>query len=333
MSDATVQEAVQILRNGGIVAFPTETVYGLGADATNLQAVRKVFAAKGRPATNPVIVHVADVEMARRYAATWPDAATKLAEKFWPGPLTIIVPKTDTIATAATAGRKSVGLRAPDHPLALELIRAFDGPIIGPSANRSQRVSPTTAQHVRDELGARVELVLDGGPCRIGIESTVLDLSAAKPTILRPGVISRWQLEEIIGPVELFGGAVAPGKAAPSPGMQGVHYAPVTPTYRFERRQADRVASWCMKNPAKPAIIVRFGSVGSDDPVALALAMTQRQVMMPAQVAEYARNIYATLRHADRQSPSAIWVEMPPDDPQWLAVRDRLLRATRMPPE
>jgi L-threonylcarbamoyladenylate synthase len=333
MSEATVAEAVQILRNGGVVAFPTETVYGLGADATNLAAVRKVFAAKGRPATNPVIVHVADIDMAQRYASKWPEAATTLAQKFWPGPLTLIVPRTDAIATAATAGRKSVGLRAPDHPLALELIRAFDGPVIGPSANRSQRVSPTTAQHVREELGARVELVLDGGPCRIGIESTVLDLSTSKPTILRPGMVSRYQIEDLIGPVDMHAGSVAAGKAAPSPGMQAVHYAPTTPTYRFDRRIVERVANWCMKNPAKPAIIVRFGPLGADDPVALALAMNQRQVIMPTQTSDYARNLYATLRHADRQAPSAIWIEMPPDEAQWLAVRDRLLRATRVPPE
>src|SRR5262245_16575431 len=161
--DDNISQAISILRDGGVVAFPTETVYGLGADATNLQAVRKVFAIKGRPATNPVIVHVADVSIAKRFAASWPDNATKLVEKFWPGPLTIIVPKSESIVTAATAGRKTVGLRAPDHPMTQELLRAFDGPMIGPSANRSSRVSPTLAQHVRDELGNKIDLVLDGG--------------------------------------------------------------------------------------------------------------------------------------------------------------------------
>ena len=208
MSDE-ISQAADVLRNGGVVAFPTETVYGLGADATSLQAVRKVFAIKGRPATNPVIVHVTDAEMAQRYASQWPDNATKLVEKFWPGPLTVIVPKAQTIVTAATAGRKTVGLRSPDHPMTQELLRAFDGPMVGPSANRSSRVSPTTAQHVRDELGNKIDLVLDGGPCRVGIESTVVDLSVTPPMILRPGAISKWQVEQVIGTVEVFGGSVA----------------------------------------------------------------------------------------------------------------------------
>lgn len=332
MSDSIVQ-AVEALKGGGVVAFPTETVYGLGADATNLKAVRKVFSIKGRPATNPVIVHVADAEIAKRYASSWPESATKLAEKFWPGPLTLILPKTDAIVTAATAGRKTVGLRAPDHPVAQELLRQFDGPVIGPSANRSSRVSPTTADHVREEMGNKIDLVLDGGPCKVGIESTVLDLSVTPPKILRPGAIFKWQIEAVIGPVEMFEGSVAAGTSAPGPGMQGAHYAPITPTYRFDTARAQKVADWCIKNPDKAAIILRLGPVKSDDPIPLALSMNQRQVIMPKQAADYARQMYAALRHADRQNPAAMWVEMPGDDPQWLAVRDRLMRATRLPPQ
>jgi L-threonylcarbamoyladenylate synthase len=330
---AEIEQAVSILRRGGVVAFPTETVYGLGADATNAPAVRKVFAVKGRPATNPVIVHVADVNVAQRFAASWPESAQKLTTKFWPGPLTIVLPKVDVIATAVTAGKKTVALRCPDHPLTLELLRAFDGPLIGPSANRSSRVSPTTAQHVADELGAKIDMVLDGGPCKVGIESTVVDLSVSPPMVLRPGTISRYQIEAVIGPVAVFEGSVASGVAASGPGMQAVHYAPITPTYRFDRKRADRVAAWCGKHPDKAAIVLRLGSIPPDDPIMPSLSMNQRQMVLPAQPPEYARQMYAALRHADRQSPAAIWLEMPADEPQWLAVRDRLMRASRNPPE
>ncbi len=331
MGLVVIDKAVEILRSGGIVAFPTETVYGLGADATNLAAVRKVFTVKGRPATNPVIVHVPDIAVAKRYAASWPDSATKLAEKFWPGPLTLILPKTEAIVTAATAGRKTVGLRSPDHPLTQELLRKFDGPLIGPSANRSNRVSPTTAQHVLDEMGSRIEMILDGGPCRVGIESTVVDLSVTPPMLLRPGMITRGQIESIVGRIEVFEGSIESGKSAPGPGMQGAHYAPITPTFRFERKHASRVADWCVKNPSKSAIVLRLGAAPSDDPIPLALSMNQRQAIMPAHPTDYARQMYAALRHADRQSPDAIWLEMPPDESHWTAVRDRLLRASRLP--
>ena len=168
-----IDQAVSILRRGGIVAFPTETVYGLGADATNPRAVDRIFQIKGRPSTNPLIVHVADGQVARRYASEFPVAATKLVARFFPGPLTIVLPKAPSIVDEVTAGLDTVGLRSPNHPLALELLRRFDGAIAAPSANKSTRVSPTTAQHVRDELGEAVALLLDGGPCEVGIESTV----------------------------------------------------------------------------------------------------------------------------------------------------------------
>ena len=197
-----IARAAEILRSGGLVAFPTETVYGLGADATNPDAVRRIFAAKGRPTTNPLIVHVADIETAKRYAATWSDAAQTLAAVWWPGPLTLVVPKAASIVPEVTAGRETVGLRVPDHPLALELLRAFGGAVAAPSANRSNRVSPTTAGHVLEELAGSVDLILDGGPCTVGIESTVLDLTTDVPTILRPGGVSRGQLEAILGRVD-----------------------------------------------------------------------------------------------------------------------------------
>jgi len=300
MAAEAIDHAVTLLRQGKLVAFPTETVYGLGADARSDAAVAKIFAAKGRPSTNPLICHVAGTEVAKRYAKHWPAKAEQIANAFWPGPITIVVEKTSEICNLATAGGATVGLRAPDHPLALELLRAFDGPLAGPSANRSTRVSPTTAQHVRDELGDAVDFVLDGGPCRVGIESTVLDVTSHTPSILRPGGISREQIEAVIGPVQAGHRVTPTSVAALSPGQQAVHYAPVTPAYRFESNQ-------------RSAIDVRNAVVLDCEPDAIA----------------YARTLYDRLRTLDTLGLTAIYVEMPPDEPRWLAVRDRLLRATR----
>ncbi|HEV7298119.1 MAG TPA: L-threonylcarbamoyladenylate synthase [Tepidisphaeraceae bacterium] len=313
MSD--IERASSFLSAGRLVAFPTETVYGLGADATNADAVRRIFTAKGRPATNPLIAHVADVDVARRYAAVWPDAAQRLAEALWPGPLSIVVPKSAVIVAEVSAGRATVGLRVPNHPLAIELLRAFDGPIAAPSANRSNRISPTTAAHVRDELGESVDLILDGGPCAVGIESTVIDLSTDAPTILRPGGVSRETIERIIGPVALFSGAVAHDVAAVSPGQQSVHYAPTTPAYRFDTSQRGMI------NPADVGLMVaghgedtkRWGPI---------VAMSKHPEL-------YAQDFYAVLRELDAMQLNAIFIELPPDVPAWHAVRDRITRATR----
>jgi L-threonylcarbamoyladenylate synthase len=320
---AEIDRAVEILRRGGVVAFATETVYGLGADARNSDAVRRIFAAKGRPASNPLIVHVSGVAMAKRYAARWPHAARVLAQSLWPGPLTLVLPKTKDIVDEVTAGLDTVALRMPDHPLALELIRRFDGPIAAPSANRSTRVSPTTAEHVRQELGDAVDMILDGGPCTVGIESTVLDLSGERSIILRPGGVSRERIERLIGAVEVqkppatevaSPQGAREEQAAKSPGMQEVHYAPRTPAYRFERgaeaaREADAI------------VIVR----GEDEQV----HRSGERIIMPRDVEGYARQLYAVLREADAAGKQAILVEIPPDEPQWLAVRDRLMRATK----
>ena len=285
-----IPAAVATLRRGGLVAFPTETVYGLGADAADPLAVRRIFAAKGRPATNPLIVHVASASIARRYATDWPAAADRLAAAFWPGPLTIVLRRNASIADEVSAGRGTVGLRVPNHPVALELLAAFDGPVAAPSANRANHVSPTTADHVRAELGGRVDLVLDGGPCAVGIESTVVDLTGVRPALLRPGGVSRAQLEAVVGPVDVVHGSAA------SPGQGSRHYAPVTPAYRFDAGDPLPVG----------AAVLRCG----DDPAA------------------YARGLYRSLRELDGRGAAAICVEMPPDEPAWAAVRDRLMRAT-----
>ena len=320
-----IANAVRILRSGGLVAFPTETVYGLGADATNPAAVLRIFAAKGRPATNPIIVHVADEEIAKRYAAAWPEAARRLAGKFWPGPLTLVVEKSPCIAPQVSAGRDTVGLRAPDHPLALALLASFGGAIAAPSANRSTRVSPTTAEHVRQELGDAVELILDGGPCAVGIESTVLDLSGQIPAILRPGSITREQIEAEIGPVALFLGSVSPSAAAASPGQHAVHYAPQIPAYRFESAEIASVLARFAAGERGGVIFLLLGAASE----AVRRLPGIRVTEMPMSAQEYARDLYAALRAADSAGNAAILVEMPPDDPAWAAVRDRLTRATK----
>jgi len=298
MSDL-IARALEILRSGGLVAFPTETVYGLGADATDPRAVERIFKVKGRPSTNPLICHVADESVARRYAKSFPLAASQVAQAFWPGPISIVLAKSESIVDGVTAGKDTVALRVPNHPVTLELLRAFGGPLAGPSANRSTHVSPTAAQHVRDELGDAVDLILDGGPCDVGIESTVLDLSGDLPTILRPGGISRKQIERVIGPVLTVHVVTEVTAPARSPGQHEKHYAPTTPAFRFdprERRQLD------MSNAAIVELTL--------DPEA------------------YARNLYARLRLLDSQGLRAIYIELPPDMPEWSAVRDRVIRAT-----
>lgn len=315
MSGHDVERAVRVLRAGGLVAFPTETVYGLGADARNPRAVRKIFAAKGRPPTNPLIVHVSGVAMAKLYAAEWSDRARRLAQRFWPGPLTLVVPRYRTIAGEVSAGLPTVAIRMPAHPLALQLIRKFDGPVAAPSANRSTRVSPTTAEHVRQELGERVEMILDGGPCTVGIESTVLDLTTSRPVILRPGSIARVQIERVIGPVEMKPGfaadAVAPAK---SPGQHELHYAPTTPAYRITAP---------FTPPPGSGVLALAPPAGDGESVTLG---------MPASAAAYAQRLYAALRELDGMQLSAIYIELPPDLPEWAAVRDRIMRATSPTP-
>ena len=315
-----IDRAVTAIRSGGLVAFPTETVYGLGADATSEAAVRRIFAAKGRPATNPLIVHVADVETAKRYTTRWTDAAQTLAAAWWPGPLTLVLPKTADVPGVATAGLGTVGLRAPDHPLALELLRAFGGPVAAPSANRSNRVSPTTAAHVREELGDAVEVVLDGGPCTVGIESTVLDLSGDRPRILRPGAVTRRQIEFIVGPVDVGPAVTGSTVPAAAPGQHSVHYAPRTRAYRFDTPQRGLIH---IDTPdGRRNGLVAVGTMRDD------IKKWGRIVAMPREPGLYARHLYEVLRELDAMGLESIYIEMPPDVPEWAAVRDRLLRAT-----
>ncbi|HEY1686644.1 MAG TPA: L-threonylcarbamoyladenylate synthase [Tepidisphaeraceae bacterium] len=305
MSAELIKHAADLLRAGELVAFPTETVYGLGADATNGAAVTKIFAVKGRPSTNPLIVHVADKTIARHFAQTWDDRAEKLATSFWPGPLTLVLPKVPEIVPQVTAGLSTVGLRVPKHPIALQLLRTFGGALAAPSANRSNRISPTTAQHVRAEFGDAITLILDGGPCTVGIESTVLDLSD-KPRILRPGAISREMIQEVLGePVEQQTLITTAHTPTHSPGQLPVHYAPTKPAFRFDREQSNNIHQW-HKTHSDSAVIWLSNATPED----------------------YAHNLYAKLRDADTTA-ELILIEMPPDQPAWTAIRDRITRATK----
>lgn len=304
-----VRRAAQILRAGGLVAFPTETVYGLGADAANEKAVARLYAVKRRPADHPVIIHFAAAQAAFDWAREVPDAARKLAQKFWPGPLTLILKRSRQARDFVTGAQDTVGLRVPSHPVAQELLRLFDGAIAAPSANRFGLVSPTTAAHVRDDLGKDVDLVLEGGASDVGIESTIVDLSGATPVLLRPGHISKAEIEALIGAVG--------EKDATSPRHSGGlerHYAPRTPakmvpTYALDKEISvfeNRVAVLAFSRP--------------DERVDFWLRM-------PRDPHAYAQRLYAALRELDTAGCARILVEAPPDAPEWDAVRDRLRRA------
>ncbi|MDB5309263.1 MAG: ywlC [Gemmataceae bacterium] len=306
-----IGRAGDVIRAGGLVAFPTETVYGLGANALDPAAVGRIFGAKGRPATNPVIVHVADPGQVLNVAAAWPAIAAELAERFWPGPLTLVVPKRPEVPAAVTAGGPTVAVRCPAHPVARALIRAAGVPVAAPSANRSTELSPTRAEHVLKGLNGRVELVLDGGPCPGGIESTVVDVTGGGARLLRPGPITVPMLEEVVGHVEA--GAAGEGVAR-SPGRMEKHYCPQTPVVLAAgAADADRVHAEFRRSG------LRVISVGFD------LRFDYRP--MAEDPAVYAADLYAVLHALDDGRYDRIVVELPPDTPAWAAIRDRLTRA------
>ena len=311
-----IQRAAQILAGGGLVAFATETVYGLGADASSASAMARLYAVKGRPPDHPVIVHFADAESAFAWARDVPAAAHKLAQRFWPGPLTLILKRAPEVGDFVTGGQDTVGLRVPAHPLAQELLVAFrdaggSGGLAAPSANRFGRVSPTTARHVQDDLGADVDLVLDGGPCEVGIESTIVDLSRGAPVLLRPGGVTPAALEAALGePVR------APDAAAPRvSGSLPAHYAPKTPARLLARE-------------ALEAEIARSGNRLA----VLAFSPPDQRIdfwlRMPLEPDAYAQRLYSALRELDGAGCEEILVEAPPLSPGWQAVLDRLRRAT-----
>ena len=315
-----VREAAKVLRRGGLVAFPTETVYGLGAHALDPAAVARIYRAKGRPAYNPLIVHVATVEAARALSSAWPASADALAGRFWPGPLTLVVPKAASIPDSVSAGLATVGVRVPAHPVAHALLAAAGIPVAAPSANRSSHVSPTTAEHVRRSLGDRVDLILDAGPSPVGIESTVLSLAGPVPTVLRPGTISVDELREVLGEVRVGGDAAEGDAARPSPGMLDRHYAPSAEVRLFDsdgREAALALASEAAGEGRRVGVIA----------FAPAAAPAAQVVEMPADAREYAARLYAALHQLDAAGCDAIWIERVPETPEWAGVRDRLARA------
>jgi L-threonylcarbamoyladenylate synthase len=311
-------------------------VYGLGANALDPVAVARIYAAKGRPAWNPVIAHVASVSEAQTLTSAWPETAVRLAEAFWPGPLTLVLPRSSIVPDIATAGGDAVAIRIPSHPVALALLRAAGVPVAAPSANRFTQVSPTTAWHVVTSLGERVDLILDGGPCQVGIESTVVDLAGAVPTVLRPGMISRAQLEAVLQvpvraagherSITLVAGEDPPVPAQRSPGMADRHYAPRADVWLFDTAHAGDVLA---------ALRERAQGGGAGLVMALLLGTTLPLdapdviVRMPLEPAAYARELYAALHAADAADATIVIIERPPASDPWLAVLDRLSRAAR----
>ena len=319
-----IRKAARILRSGGLVAFPTETVYGLGADATNPAAIQRIYQAKGRPPTNPLIVHCDTVERIQRDCVTaWPDEAQKLADAFWPGPLTLILPKSSHIPEIATAGLACVGVRIPEPPVARALIAQAGCPVAAPSANRSNRISPTLARHVADDLGDRVEMIIDAGPCRAGVESTVLDLSGQSPKVLRPGPITAEQIAAVLGrPVQSAEGIVSDDVAHTSPGQSRVHYAPAKP-----------LELWLGRFPAGDVIDAAETAVMVLGPAARRHAFENAQpvVFKEIRTATEAQNQLYAMLHAWDRDPAIkrIVVVLLAQSPEWHAVMNRLTRAAR----
>lgn len=312
-SPAILREAADVLAAGGLVAFPTETVYGLGADARSDAAVAKIYAAKGRPSRNPLIVHVPDAQAAQALAAEWPEAAQQLADAFWPGPLTLVVKrKLGGVSDAAAAGGPTVALRVPKHPVALALLRASGLPLAAPSANTSGSLSPVRAAHVLEDLEGKVNLILDAGIVEGGIESTVIDVSAAQPVLLRPGLLDAGRIEQIIGPLLQPTDASDTGPL-PSPGMLERHYAPRTK----------------LLLSSNPSVIL---GVSSEGVAVLALDADlppgrAHVVRMPLDPVAYAARLYDTLHDLDAKGFHLLVAQEPPPTSLWLAVRDRLRRA------
>lgn len=316
---ARLAEAAAILRGGGLVAFPTETVYGLGANALDRRAVARIYSVKGRPAYNPVIAHVASVEQARALAAAWPPLADRLAEAFWPGPLTLVVRKAAMVPDIVTAGAETIAIRVPAHPVALALIREAGVPLAAPSANRSTEVSPTTAEHVAKGLGGRVDLILDAGPTAVGIESTVLDLTGPRPRILRPGPIGRAAIEAVTGPLSDAEDAPARDEPRKSPGLMNRHYAPQAKILLFQPDRREGVAE-DLRRAMISGVTVGAMLLGDELP-------GHHVLRMPDEPAAYARALYAALHQLDDLGCGLVAIEMVPDTILWGGVRDRLTRA------
>lgn len=312
-----IREAAELIQAGRLVAFPTETVYGLGANALDEDAVGRVFEAKGRPAYNPLIAHVADLGAARELARHWSEMADRLASAFWPGPLTLVVPRAPHLPGLLTAGLPSVAVRMPAHPVALALISAARVPIAAPSANRFTRLSPTTAQHVAQGLGDRIDLILDGGATRVGIESTVLDLTGPQPRLLRPGMLGVNQIEAVAGPV-LAAPQIEGEAPRPSPGMTERHYAPLAQLRTVSAAELAGSGTHTIGGEGS-----RTGAIVHSAPDPLVAQV----IRLPAEPGGYARGLYDALHQLDAAGCQTVLVEHLPQTPAWAGVRDRLRRA------
>lgn len=332
----TVEAAAELLRQGRLVAFPTETVYGLGADASSEAALKRLYQVKGRPTDHPVIVHLADVSELSKWARTVPEAALSLARAFWPGPMTLILPRADHVLPQVTGGQDSVGLRIPSHPLARRLIETFGGGVAAPSANRFGRLSPTTAAAVAESLGDDVDMILDGGPCSVGIESTIISLLGEQPVVLRPGMLQVKDIESVLGCKVTLGPAKAQAEEVSAevrvPGALPSHYAPHTSTAVTDAETLIELFAEGMAIGRSqgvlafaPTIETMKTNFGSRFYTAMA---TEAFITAPADADEYARKLYDSLRQLDSLALHKILVEAVPQGAEWDGVRDRLARAS-----
>lgn len=319
-ASSALEEAAEVLRHGGLVAFPTETVYGLGADAANTEAIAKVFEVKGRPPDNPLIVHIADSAQLALLARTIPPKGKLLAEQFWPGPLTIVVQRSDRVPDIVTAGLDTVAIRMPNHPITLQLVTIFGRAIIGPSANISGRPSPTNAQHVFNDLQGRIELILDAGRTEIGVESTVMDVTVDPPLILRLGAVARSRIEKVIGTVSTAAGTE---ELRRSPGTRHRHYAPKATVIIVEEGNSSQFQSALSTHRAlgqRVGCIVHSIAVENEDVCAVSL---------PSDMRHYSQQFFSTLRELDERGVDVILVECVPETGIGEAVMDRLRRAAQ----
>ncbi|MCB1624783.1 MAG: threonylcarbamoyl-AMP synthase [Pseudomonadales bacterium] len=315
-TEAELKAAVTALREGDVVAFPTETVYGLGANAQDPKAVRRVFELKGRPADHPLIVHLDDARYLHRWAREVPDSARRLIERFWPGPLTVVLPRTESVSDLVTGGQDSVAIRVPSHPMARQLLTSFGGGIVAPSANRYGRISPTRPEHVREEFGAAIRIVLDGGESQIGLESTIVAFDPAGAVqMLRPGHITVSQLEAVVGPVTPPGAEHSPVRV---PGSTQSHYAPSTPMTIVPTDEIDTRAAQSSAGGQRIAVLAQRLPAHTYSHVTWINASRRPEV--------YARDLYANLRILDKAGCAQILVQDPPHDERWAAVHDRLRR-------
>lgn len=318
-NQTSIELAASLLRQSKLVAIPTETVYGLGADAKNPDAIKKIFAAKGRPADHPLIVHIADVSQLTVWAVDIPASAYKLAEGYWPGPITLVLKKHPDVPMEVTGGQETVALRIPNHPVALALLKTFGGGVAAPSANRYCRVSPTEASHVAEELGDKVDLILDGGICQVGLESTIIDLSGDMPRLLRPGQISKADIENLLNqPVHL----PEVNEKIQAPGAMAVHYAPNIPAYLCSVEQIrDIQQGFAFKHRHKLGVMAYSLEITPDEYTVL--------MRMPTQADLFARELYSKLRALDKPGIDIILIEQPPHIESWRAVNNRLSKAAK----